>query len=194
MAYYTNLPGYSRQSGINLLEMLIVLSITGILASIALPDLGKMLSRYEGEKIMNSLARAIAFARAQAVEQGAMITFCRSSDGLKCKGSWHEGAIIFTDYNADRIINYNDQILLHTPAVKTQGTLKFRAFQNKQYLQLTPLGFTNYQNGNFTWCPEDKDPRQARQLIISYTGRTRLAVDSNNDGIRENASGKNISC
>ena len=74
------------------------------------------------------------------------------------------------------------------------GTIRWRAFRNRQYLQMTSAGYTNYQNGNFTYCPPNGDVYQARQLIINMQGRVRKPADIDNDGIIEDARGRDIRC
>jgi len=59
---------------------------------------------------------------------------------------------------------------------------------------MTPRGTTNYQNGNFTWCPANGDPLMIRQVVVSLTGRTRFAKDSDGDGVVENSQGKEVEC
>lgn len=59
---------------------------------------------------------------------------------------------------------------------------------------MTPRGTTNYQNGNFSFCPSNKNPALARQIIVSATGRTRYARDLDGDGIVENSKGQPLHC
>ena len=48
--------------------------------------------------------------------------------------------------------------------------------------------------GNFTYCPPNNDARHARQLILSMSGRPRAALDTNGDGIVEDANDKPLRC
>jgi Tfp pilus assembly protein FimT len=123
-----------------------------------------------------------------------MVTLCRSNDGQHCQGQWHEGSILFTDANADRRLNGEDRLLYRTQPLPLRGRLSFNAFRNRQYLQMTPQGITAYQNGNFTWCPANGDPLLIRQLILSFSGRTRMARDEDGDGVVENSQGKPVTC
>ena len=59
---------------------------------------------------------------------------------------------------------------------------------------MTGEGFTNYQNGNFTYCPPDGDLRFARQLVINVQGRVRMGHDTDGDGIVEDRRGKDVRC
>ncbi|MAM69628.1 MAG: hypothetical protein CMP91_00600 [Gammaproteobacteria bacterium] len=181
-------------SGYSLFELLIALAIASVLLNLAIPGYANFIERNQARVVIEQLQRAISLARQTAVNEGRMTTLCRSKDGKHCGGKWQEGFIVFTDQNGDRKINGKDRLVEVFPALAAKGTLIFRAFQNKQYLQMTAQGFTNYQNGNFTFCPASQKTELAQQLIINRAGRTYLARDRNEDGIKEGASGKPISC
>lgn len=183
--------------GLTLIELLLVLGIsTFLLLQFAQPAWQELHQRKQVELMMTELQQFIAMARSSAVSLNSMVTLCRSDDGNQCRGRWKDGSILFTDANADHILNADDRLLFRLPALapEIQGNLAFNAFRNRQYLQMTPQGSTNFQNGNFTWCPADGNLRLARQLIVSVSGRTRMARDSNGDGIVENSQGQPLDC
>lgn len=180
--------------GFSLLEAVIVLALLAILLNLALPSYRELVADKQANVAINQIERAVALARHTAINEGIMTTLCRSVDGSQCGGEWQQGFIVFTDRNADRKINGNDALVRIFPPLSDGGSLSFRAFQNRQYLQMTAEGMTNYQNGNFTYCPADGDSRLARQLIINRSGRTYTAKDRDQDGVREGANGKPISC
>lgn len=182
-------------TGLSLIELLVCLSIVAFLMLAAdIPGVAEWRERKQSDALMRELIGAVDMARSHAIAENVMVTFCRSNDGASCQGKWHEGSILFTDFNADRIINGKDRLLFRFEPMPLEGTLEFRSFQNRQYLQMNARGFTNYQNGNFTFCPASKDPRMARQIIISLTGRTRFARDKDGDGIAEDSQGKPLYC
>jgi len=184
-----------NSAGITVVELLLVISLFAFL--LLMFDQQGFASSREIKNInavMSDIVSAIAMARMAAVNESRMVTFCRSNDGEHCQGKWHEGSIIFTDRNADRKINEDDRLLFRLQAIEPEGELSFNSFRNRQYLQLTPRGITNYQNGNFTYCPVDGNPALARQVIVSFTGRTRYARDEDGDGIVENSQGKPLTC
>ncbi|MES3009122.1 MAG: GspH/FimT family pseudopilin [Pseudomonadota bacterium] len=182
------------QTGFTLPELITTLAIVGILSSLATPGLQALTEQKQGDTTLRALADHLALARSSAASYGQTVTFCRSADGLTCSGSWSDGSIVFTDRNADRQINQDDLLLRSQLTVQLQGNIEWRAFQNRQYLQIEATGFMRYQSGNFTYCPQDGDARNARQLIVNSTGRARYAEDSNGDGIREDSSGNALAC
>jgi type IV fimbrial biogenesis protein FimT len=183
-----------KTAGFTLVELLVCMALVAFLAMQASPGIAEWRARKAADGVMREMLGVVDMARAHAVAGNVMVTFCRSDDGRTCRGNWRDGSILFTDVNADRIVNGDDRVLFRLAPMQPDGTLEFRSFQNRQYLQLTARGFTNYQNGNFTYCPASGDARLARQLIISLSGRARLARDTDGDGIVEDSQGKPLSC
>jgi type IV fimbrial biogenesis protein FimT len=181
--------------GFTLIELVLSLAILAfLLVNLAAPLFSYRRTQMEVGNMMTELQNSIAMARFSAISENVMVTFCRSNDGQHCQGSWRDGNILFTDINADHALNGADRLLFRNPAIKATGALSFNSFKNRQYLQLTPRGITNFQNGNFTFCPRDGDMQLARQLIVSFSGKTRMARDEDGDGIVENSQGKNVIC
>lgn len=184
-----------QMRGVTLIELLVCVTLLAILLTRAdLDGFARGRDKRQVESAMTGIVSAISMARQSAISEATMVTFCRSNDGSHCQGQWHDGSIVFTDRNGDRTINDDDRLLYRLEPLMIPGSLKFRSFGNKQYLQMTPFGMTNYQNGNFTWCPENGDATLARQVIISFTGRTRYARDADGDGILENSQGEALEC
>ncbi|MDY6983521.1 MAG: GspH/FimT family pseudopilin [Pseudomonadota bacterium] len=181
-------------AGFTLIELLVCMAIVAFLALQASPGIAEWRARKAADGLIRELLSAVAMARAHAIAGNVTVTFCRSADGSSCGGNWRDGSILFRDANADRIVNDDDRVLFRLTLLPVDGTLEFRSFQNRQYLQIDSRGFTLYQNGNFTYCPANGDARLARQLIISLSGRTRLARDTDGDGIVEDSQGRALSC
>lgn len=185
----------ASKRGFSLIELLLAVAILAfLLVKAATPQFSYQRKRLDIDSMMLDLQNTIAMARLDAINENVMVTFCRSNDGLHCQGSWRDGHILFTDFNGDHLLNGDDRLLFTGPAITAAGTLSFNSFKNRQYLQLTPRGITNFQNGNFTFCPQDGDMQLARQLVVSFSGKTRLARDKDGDGIVENSQGRNVSC
>lgn len=183
-----------KPSGFTLPDLLLCLLLLALLLNLALPGMQSTLQRQAGDALISDLARLMSFARAAAIDSGQMVTMCRSRDGTACNGQWLDGILIFTDANADRSINAEDRILRYSAFGIRAGSLLLRSFPNRQYVQFTPLGFTNKQNGSFTWCPPQGHSAFAQQLIFTQSGRARVAQDRDGDGIREDSGGMALNC
>jgi type IV fimbrial biogenesis protein FimT len=102
--------------------------------------------------------------------------------------------MIFTDQNNNRALDAADRIISYLDFPYEGSTLKWRSFKNRQYLQMTAMGFTNYQNGNFVYCSRDQNPAHARQVVLNLQGRVKKAFDRNGDGIIEDQYNKPLRC
>ena len=180
--------------GMSLLELLVTLGILSVLLGLSMPDIKELVQSVSADTTLRKLATAIQLSKTTAITNRTTVTLCRSADGLKCGGNWQDGVLIFTDRNRDRTINEDDRLVRHVTFPNSKGHIRFRAFQNKQYLQLTSLGVTHSQNGNFTYCPFSGDSRLARQLIVNRTARLRFAQDNDGDGIKEDSRGRPLNC
>ena len=177
-----------------LIELLITLLILSILLAIGLPSFSSLVETRKSDMTLAKIKQAIEVAKVRAVVNGRIVTLCKSQDGIKCGGSWEQGIITFTDANADRTINQDDKLIRYFTFPEAEGRIHWRAFQNRQYLQITSQGFTKFQNGNFTYCPFNKKSYLARQLVINRTARARYTMDSDGDGVHEDSNGKPIRC
>ncbi|HJS92381.1 MAG TPA: GspH/FimT family pseudopilin [Steroidobacteraceae bacterium] len=107
--------GPARQSGMTLMELIIVMVLVGILVAIGVPSYRSVTnsSRMSGEA--NSLLGDLQYARAEAAREGEPVTVCISANGTSCDAastSWQEGWIIFTDINDDQTVdNAGDTVL-----------------------------------------------------------------------------------
>lgn len=90
-----------RVSGFTLVEMMVVVAILVILASIALPSFGPMIANNRIVANTNDLVADLALARSEAAKRGGttVVTVCASSDGSSCSGStdWSAGRLVFVD-------------------------------------------------------------------------------------------------
>ncbi len=182
------------QKGITLFELLISIGIIGILSGAALPSYTRFIQKSEMNSQINQFIGLLTMARQYSVSKQQIVTLCPSTDGESCGKNWHDGQIIFTDRNRNRIIDEEDKLIRFAQKLPDNYQLTWRTFQNKKYLQYTPSGFTNFQNGTFRYCVNQDDLSLNRAIIINIAGRIRLSTDSNNDGIHEDRKGDNVQC
>ena len=110
------------------------------------------------------------------------------------RNTWHNGALVFLDRNANGRFDGSDVLLRRIPRLGEGERFYWRSFRNRSYLMIRPSGLTDWQNGNLLYCPASGDPRFARQIVINAQGRVRHARDSDGDGIVEDAQGRAVDC
>jgi len=183
-----------HQKGLTLFELLVVLAITSILIGIAVPSMANFVRQAESVSLSNQLIGLVHYARTASISQGVTITICGSGDSLQCDNQWSKHILIFADKNDNGELDEEDHLLQDRSLFNPGDKLIWRSFRNKPYLQLHPTGITYYQNGNFTYCPADKNIQYSRHWILNISGHLRLARDTNGNGILENTKGKDIHC
>lgn len=183
-----------KMSGFSLVEALASLAIVSILTGSMIPSLSNLIERNRATTNINWIISAVNFTRHAAVVYRVTMTLCAPKQADRCGGNWHEGLIVFSDRNENARIDNADRIIARIQPASGNGSIKWRAFRNRQYLQMTQMGYTNFQNGNFVYCPEDRNQKFARQIVINIQGRSRLVHSKNDAGFPVDRYGKVLRC
>ncbi|MFM8355484.1 MAG: GspH/FimT family protein [Gammaproteobacteria bacterium] len=186
--------------GITLLELLITLAIVALLGSLALPGLRGLREQSDSTLAVNQVLGQLGLARSSAILQHARVTLCPgggqtpgSPATCGVRDSWHLGALLFVDVNGNGRRETTEPELRRFPPLDT-GRVYWRGFRNRVYLQYLPSGHTPFQNGSFYYCAASGAPNLARIVILTASGRARVASDRNGDGVVEDASGQPARC
>lgn len=171
-----------------------MISIVAIILVSAMPSISSMTQRSQTTASLNRLVGAINYTRHTAVQYGVTATLCRIKTNGKCGGDWSQDLVVFTDHNRNAWLEEEDTVISVVAAQDSSTTVKWRSFQNRQYLQMTALGYTNFQNGNFVICPESGDSTKARQLVVNVQGRVRINHSVNEAGHPIDRKGKRLRC
>ena len=118
-------PPAARQSGVTLIELVVVMILIAILLAIGIPSYYSVTTSNRLATEMDALVGDLQYARSEAVREGQSVSVCAQSsttpDTCAAAGSdaWQSGWIVFTDFNADGAIDSgNDTILRLQPALK----------------------------------------------------------------------------
>lgn len=195
MHRFTSITSRRLAHGISLIEMLTAVMVASILSTMALPTMITLVRDNRATAAINGIIGQVQYTRSTAITARRTVTLCpgRPPDcGLR--DTWHLGSFVFIDYNKNGRRDSNDQVLRAFGPAAKEGEFTWRSFRNRKSLSINGTGLTNWQNGSFRYCPENGDPRYARQAILNAQARVRYARDQDGDGIREDAQGKPIRC
>jgi type IV fimbrial biogenesis protein FimT len=113
------------QHGLSMIELVVVMSIVGILMAIGTPSYRYVTTanRISGE--INGLLGDFQFARAEAIREGQTVSVCATNDGTTCSGTatWSKGWLVFSDTSTLGSIDGTDQILRVQKALSGGDTL-----------------------------------------------------------------------
>lgn len=167
-----------NQSGMTLLELLVVLAVSAILLTIGIPSFASLIHSSHVTSATNELVGSLHLARAEAIKRGGRIVICPSATGVVCSGGdWHQGWVMFHDQNNDAALDASEIVVLRRRAMpagyRLTGNLPV-----SRYVSYTPTGSAKstsgaWQFGTLTVCRESRERVEARQIVIGSTGRPR---------------------
>lgn len=157
-----------------LIEVLITLFITIILATISFPMLKNIWQSAENNRLRDQLLQMISLAKSESQNRHMGISLCRSSDGVTCGDNWDDGYFIFVDENADGIVHDKEQIILIKQTNSAHGKLHWRSFPlYRNYIHFSPAGLTRSDNGTFWYCHEKT---AVWSITMNKQGRTYVTL------------------
>ncbi len=84
-------PRARTQSGFTLIELMIVVTLLGIFAAIAVPSFNQFINKSRTQSFNNDLVALLQYARAAAVEQRTFIRVCRGEKTLTVQRDCSKG-------------------------------------------------------------------------------------------------------
>ncbi len=180
-------------AGHTLVELLAGLFLAAILTALSAPTFLELRSASQSRESLRRLQTLLQLARHEAVARQSRVTVCIVDTTRQClkdsRGALH--VMAFLDSNNNRQWDAAEtQVYLQHLGI---GALRWRASLGRHYLVFTPSGRTR-ENGSLYFCPTSHNERQAWTLVINRVGRVYTTVDRNNDGVREDSQGRNLSC
>ncbi len=153
-----------NQTGFTLLEFLIVLVISGILISIAVPSWHRMMQNQRIEESTSLWERTLRLAREEALTRGRHVRVCPSSNGQQCDNNpnWARGMIVYEEAEDALLVSH-----------QLKGRVAIRYNRNSE-ITINPMGKLT-QAGSLTIC----DPHEmvkGQKLTLIQSGRIRRSI------------------
>ncbi|MCK5727748.1 MAG: GspH/FimT family pseudopilin [Methylococcales bacterium] len=166
--------------GFTIIELLITVSILGILASMGLPGFLETINSTRLTTKANELVASLNFARSEAIKRNTAVYVANTSNSDK--RNWKGGWVIFIDNNGNETFNKNTDILLKEyPALESGYSLRVGG-NIENWLAYKPTGLyttsTGRLNDSFQLCTMDKDKKSSRKITLNSIGRTRITKNN----------------
>lgn len=165
----------NKSSAFTLLELLFVIFLISILATLAIPSFKNFLDKTKEETLLSQLLNAITLTRNSAITYNTKIKLCHSRNSQSCNGEWQQGFIA----------KLNEKIIYAFHSDALNGKLFFRAFpKGREDLEFLATGFANIENGTFWYCRDgNTNPQWA--MMLNRVGRTRITYPGQLNEIRD---------
>lgn len=179
--------------GFTLVELMITLSIAGILVTVGVPSFASMIASNRVTAASNEVVTALNLGKSEAIRSGQNTILCRSANGTACSGNWSDGWILFNDTDDDQTKDTGEQIIrVHAApdanlqfTFRTADLLEFKPNGGVDLLAFKPDGTvmnTGLVGGRFCLRNSYSD-ENSRAVLITKVGRIRTEVrtGSHND-------------
>ena len=166
-----------RNQGFTFFELILTIALIGIVLGIAVPSFSATIARQKQRVEIDALFHAIHQARKESIMRRKVVSICPSVDGKDCAQSrdWSSGWLMFENKDRDsppRVDGGEPILKRHNVGQGVRITANRKGFT----LRATFLRATN---GTFVFC-DQLQRISPKALVVSYTGRPRVAVHKTN--------------
>jgi len=158
------------EKGFTIVELLITLFIAAILIAFATPSFLDMIEKNRVRSTSETLVELLRMSRLTAVQQRRTVMVCGSSDRATCDNNWQESIITVKRGGEDgqdailATMNISDKVAL---SKTNNGPINTNIDFNSN-------GWSPADNTTITLCPVDGNQRNAYQVILSGSGKTKI--------------------
>ncbi len=189
-----------RARGVTLIELMVALAVLAILLGLGVPYLREFFITNRLAAATNELITGLNFARSEAIRRGVQVTMRRKSASAR---NWSEGWEIFVDANSNKLRDAVEAVLYAGPASSPRVTVNATAAVD-EWVGFDASGRAVLATGApgtpsaavFVICYEglltEAGRIRSRAVIVNSSGRVRMGLDANGNGIPENDAGSDV--
>ncbi|MEE9351351.1 MAG: GspH/FimT family pseudopilin [Thiotrichaceae bacterium] len=176
----------SNQSGFTLVELIVTVSILGILTAAAMPSLKTIFLKNTTIAYSNDFKMALYLAQNEAIKRNIQVTIKPTTASST---TWQDGWDIFEDTDNDGTQDTGEELIYSYTPSATNFTLKSETSSFDTSLAFNPMGEPIVatsgasSSGEFTLCGPDNDGLLARIIKVSFSGNIII-----NEGVSDTCS------
>ncbi|MGH8262709.1 MAG: GspH/FimT family pseudopilin [Steroidobacterales bacterium] len=179
------------QLAFSLMELLIALSIAGVLLTLAVPNIQSFLKNNKMTSVANDMLTALTVARSESIKLQQPVALCASTNPKAANptcttGTFTPGWVVWVDVNNNGLHDNGERVIMAREALDPA----ISAVANNSYLvSYAPTGFAQTSPGGrnattqIAMCDDRHNAASlgilsaARGLTVSPTGRARVTRD-----------------
>ncbi len=163
--------------GFTLIELMITISIAGIVMSVGVPSFSQAIKSSRLTSNANALIVSLNFARSEAVKRKVKVFVRRKGSTSQ---HWDNGWDIFIDLNANQVFNDGTDTLLRTFSAISEGYTLRTGGNYADWIAYLPTGFNDgsgsANHDSFGLCAETGDTENSRKISVNKIGRPRVST------------------
>jgi len=177
------------QQGLSLIELIVAVSIVGILTAIGVPSYRYVTTSNRVSAEVNALLMDMQFARSEALKQGRTITVCPATTTLTCATDqkWQNGWIVFMDINGNgQVDDTTTEIVLRNQPSFAATKDTFVSDNNVKAVTFNREGFASGLTpaaGYITIALHDKTNTNQWTRCLEVNTIGRLRIEHYGDGL-----------
>jgi len=175
---------FASARGFTLIEILVVISIIGILLAVGVPSFQESIERNAVSGHANTFMNSIRYARSEAIRSGLPVAICRSTNAesgspscATSSGDWASGWIVFVNRDNDGTFDSDDILLRVHGAITNSGGIVHNGTGNVVF-RFRPTGLMSSGAGRVTFNTRSFAAARERGVCVSFSGRARLLTDA----------------
>ncbi len=160
---------FRRQSGFTMLEVLVAVAVTIIVLVIAVPNFTGVVRSNKLTSAVNDFVSALHLTRSEAVRAGGA-TICATDNQADCNSTdWHDGWIVFSDFNSDGVRDTDEPIIRASDALPTSVTIN----ADSPVITYGRNGFLSKPGAteSIVFCNEGAKDLEGREVKVNSAGR-----------------------
>lgn len=164
-------------TGFTLIELIITITIAGILIALAAPAMRSFVLDQRLTTQANEFIADLNYARSEAIRRGTSVAICRqggtpASPSCNSSASWGGGRIVFVDNNGNGTIDTGDAVLRVRESLDGNNTMDVIGSVSLDNIVIANTGQTTIETGQeaaLRIC--DSRDTVAMTLSVNYAGR-----------------------
>ena len=185
---------FSRSRGFTLLELMIVLTISAVLVTLAAPSFGRLFQSNNLSATVNTFLADMGYARSESIRRGGGVMLCRSdspevvspvcsSVSAHTGTGWSTGWIVFQDMDNNGVKDDADPVLRVQAPIRSMDSIQEGGNGPPSTFRFTATGrlFDLASATALTFGGASYELATRRVVCISFGGRAVIAGDGSTD-------------